>query len=66
MVIETCAGALELLMESGEEASTLRERVTSKGGTTAAALQEFSAAKWEQTIYQAIKAARRRAKELSR
>lgn len=66
MVMETCAGALKLLSESGEEAAVLRQRVTSKGGTTAAALEEFSAAKWEQTIYHAIKAARRRARELSR
>lgn len=38
---QTLYGAGKLLAESGETAGTLRERVTSKGGTTAAALAAF-------------------------
>lgn len=66
MVVATCRGALELLDESGEDASVLREKVTSKGGTTAAALECFQSAGFEKIFYQAIKAAQKRAKELSR
>jgi pyrroline-5-carboxylate reductase len=39
LAIETVQGAAALAARSEEPASTLRERVTSKGGTTAAALQ---------------------------
>ena len=35
---QTCLGAGRMLAESGEAPATLRERVTSPGGTTAAAL----------------------------
>lgn len=66
MVMETCAGALQLLAESGEDAATLREQVTSKGGTTAAALEVLVQSGLEKTVNQALKAARKRAKELSR
>ncbi|MBW7902071.1 MAG: pyrroline-5-carboxylate reductase [Rhodocyclaceae bacterium] len=38
MAIETTLGAAKLAAQSAEPASVLRERVTSKGGTTAAAL----------------------------
>jgi pyrroline-5-carboxylate reductase len=41
--IATFAGAAQLAAQSGEPASVLRERVTSKGGTTAAALASFDA-----------------------
>ena len=39
LAIETVQGAAALAAQSDEPAATLRERVTSKGGTTAAALQ---------------------------
>lgn len=39
LAIETCLGAAKLAAQSPEPASILRERVTSKGGTTEAALQ---------------------------
>lgn len=66
MILDTIKGAIKLLEESGEDASQLRERVTSKGGTTAAALNQFAKHKIGQTFKDALKSARDRAKELSR
>jgi pyrroline-5-carboxylate reductase len=60
----TFAGAVELAKRSDESATTLRERVTSKGGTTAAALASMSADQVSAAIVRAIKAADARAREL--
>ncbi|KAG0163541.1 hypothetical protein DFQ28_001308 [Apophysomyces sp. BC1034] len=43
LAVATFTGAAQLAAQSSEPASVLRERVTSKGGTTAAALQSFEA-----------------------
>jgi pyrroline-5-carboxylate reductase len=43
----------------------LRESVTSKGGTTAAALEAFSAANLEGVVARAVEAAVRRSRELA-
>ncbi|CBW73949.1 Pyrroline-5-carboxylate reductase (EC 1.5.1.2) [Mycetohabitans rhizoxinica HKI 454] len=43
LALATFTGAAQLAAQSGEPASVLRERVTSKGGTTAAALESFEA-----------------------
>jgi pyrroline-5-carboxylate reductase len=62
---ETVAGAGELLHRSPEEASRLRQNVTSPGGTTAAALSVLMADDGMQPLFdKAIAAARRRAEEL--
>lgn len=61
----TVAGASQLLLESGEEASRLRERVTSKGGTTAAALQCLTENNFDRLIIDALLAAKSRSIELS-
>lgn len=64
----TCAtaeGAARLMVESGEDASVLRERVTSKGGTTAAALNHMFANGFSEIVRDAMKAARDRSAELS-
>ena len=66
MVVDTLKGALALYEESAEDAAALRKRVTSKGGTTAAALEKFAQHKIELTFWEALNAARLRAKELSR
>ncbi|HOI67476.1 MAG TPA: pyrroline-5-carboxylate reductase dimerization domain-containing protein [Thiomonas arsenitoxydans] len=49
---------------SSEPLATLRANVTSKGGTTAAALGVFDAADMQTTIIRALHAADQRAKEL--
>jgi pyrroline-5-carboxylate reductase len=62
--VETFIGAARLAEQSNESISTLRERVTSKGGTTEAALQSFGAAGIADAIRQGIMAAEARGKEL--
>ena len=61
---ETLAGAAELAMRSTESPATLRERVTSKGGTTHAAITQFDAGGVKDTVVRALLAARDRAREL--
>ncbi len=60
----TFAGATELALRSSEPVGVLRERVTSKGGTTYAALTAMDSAGVKQGIVQAVKAAAARGKEL--
>lgn len=63
---ETVAGAGELLHQSPDDASKLRQNVTSPGGTTAAALAVLMADDGMQPLFdQAIAAARKRAEELA-
>ncbi|WP_137130310.1 pyrroline-5-carboxylate reductase [Rhizobium sp. FY34] len=62
---ETVAGAGELLHQSSDAASRLRQNVTSPGGTTAAALAVLMAEGGMQPLFDdAIAAARQRAQEL--
>ena len=63
---ETVAGAGELLHQSPDDASRLRQNVTSPGGTTAAALSVLMAEDAMQPLFdKALAAARRRAEELA-
>ena len=62
--IETFLGAARLAEQSGESISTLRERVTSKGGTTEAALRSFGANGIAGAIEHGILAAEARGREL--
>ena len=64
MVDQTLTGALGVYSQSGATAGTWRERVTSKKGTTAAALAILEKGKFALLIKQAINAAYKRAKEL--
>lgn len=65
LALATLYGATELAALSPEAPATLRERVTSKGGTTAAALKEFESQGFEQTVRTAMRAAYDRAGELA-
>jgi pyrroline-5-carboxylate reductase len=61
----TVAGAGELLHRSALDAATLRQNVTSPGGTTAAALEVLMAADGlDQVMRRAVAAATRRGREL--
>lgn len=65
LVVETIAGAARMLKESGESATTLRQRVTSPNGTTQAALDAFAEGGFTPLVASAIHAARLRGAELS-
>jgi pyrroline-5-carboxylate reductase len=62
----TVAGAGALALASEESAPTLRARVTSKGGTTHAAITSMEADGVGQALRKAVAAAHARAKELGR
>jgi len=62
----TVAGSGELLYQSPEEPSVLRQNVTSPGGTTAEALGVLMADDgWQPLITKAIAEATRRSRELA-
>lgn len=62
--VETFLGAARLAEQSSESISTLRERVTSRGGTTEAALLSFGASGIAAAIERGIIAAESRGREL--
>lgn len=64
LAIATFAGASQLAAQASEPVSVLRERVTSKGGTTHAALASMDASGVKDAIVRALHAAARRGKEL--
>ena len=64
LALATFAGASALAMQSNESPSVLRERVTSKGGTTHAALESLRADAMAAAIVRAVRAAEQRAREL--
>lgn len=64
LAIATFVGASQLASQSPEPVSVLRERVTSKGGTTYAALNSMEAGGVKDAIVTAMKAAAARGKEL--
>jgi pyrroline-5-carboxylate reductase len=64
---ETVAGSGELLFRSEEASATLRQNVTSPGGTTAAALEVLMGEGGLQSLLtRAVAAATRRSKELAK
>ena len=60
----TLEGATQLANNSNEHAGVLRERVTSKGGTTAAALEVMKQEGWGEILEKAIDAANQRGKAM--
>jgi pyrroline-5-carboxylate reductase len=64
LAIATFVGASQLAAQSNESVALLRERVTSKGGTTHAALTSMEQGGVKQAIVQALKAAAERGREL--
>mgnify|MGYP001074090258 CR=1 FL=1 len=65
LAVETAYGAGNMARLSDETPATLREQVTSKGGTTAAALQHLEAHNVRAIFADAITAAARRSAELA-
>jgi len=66
LAIATVRGAAELAARSDQSPSTLREQVTSKGGTTAAALAVFAEEQMAERLARAVDAASRRGESLGR
>ena len=66
LVQQTILGSAQLWLHSGESPGTLRQRVTSPGGTTAAAIEKFNDLKIDSGIQQGIHQAFLRAVELSK
>ena len=64
LALATFSGASELARRSPEPPSVLRERVTSKGGTTYAALTSLEASGVKAAFVRALQAAQQRAREL--
>ncbi len=64
LTVQTFAGAAQLAAQSQESIGALRDKVTSKGGTTAAALASFERDQVDEAIARAIRAAAARAREL--
>jgi pyrroline-5-carboxylate reductase len=64
LALATFTGAAQLAAQSPDDVSVLRERVTSKGGTTYAALTSMEQSGVKQAIVDAVKAASARGTEL--
>lgn len=68
LVLQTAKGAALLAERAAAQDETpdiLRKKVTSPGGTTAAALEVFEAYSFDKMVQEALEAAARRSKELS-
>lgn len=64
LAIDTALGAAKLAASSEDSPALLRQKVTSKGGTTEAALASLAAAGWHDELVDAVKAAEARGREL--
>jgi len=65
LALYTAYGASTMAVQSDLDVAELRQMVTTKGGTTEAALEQLEAGHFEQLIDSAIKAATRRGEELA-
>jgi pyrroline-5-carboxylate reductase len=66
LVVQTMLGSAKFIEQSGEAPSELRRKVTSPGGTTAAALSQFEKGEFNKLVKRAVRAAYERAKELGK
>ena len=66
MAKQTVLGAAQLAAQSPEPPETLRKNVTSRGGTTAAALSVFDEEKLAERFHRAVAAASKRGEEMGR
>jgi pyrroline-5-carboxylate reductase len=66
LAVQTLVGASHLLQKSGKKAAELRKAVTSPGGTTAAAIEQFDKGNFKELVAKAVEAAFKRAKELGK
>ncbi|WP_053217698.1 pyrroline-5-carboxylate reductase [Virgibacillus senegalensis] len=64
LIIQTLVGAAEMLKNSDEQPSVLREKITSPGGTTQAGLETLEKYKYQEALMECIKQAAARSIEL--
>lgn len=64
LAAQTCVGAARMVADAGQDVSTLRANVTSKGGTTEAALQHLDSAGLKTIFRDALACADARARQL--
>lgn len=65
LAVQTVLGAASMLAETGEHPALLREKVTSPGGTTIAALHTMENGRFRGVIMDAVDAACQKSKELA-
>jgi pyrroline-5-carboxylate reductase len=65
LAVQTVLGAAKMLADTGEHPALLREKVTSPGGTTIAALHVMENGRFRGVIMDAVEAASQRSKELA-
>lgn len=66
LAAQTLAGAAKMVLETGKHTGTLRDEVTSPGGTTIAGLEQLEANGLRFALMQAVRTATERAQELGR
>jgi len=64
LVVQTMLGSGRLIQQSGQESAQLRRKVTSPGGTTARALEQFEKGQFTELVKRAVKAAYDKAREM--
>ncbi len=64
LAAQTCVGAARMIEKSSEDIAAMRANVTSKGGTTEAAIASLENAGWRPIISSALSAAAHRSAEL--
>jgi len=66
LVLQTALGAARMATEGDDDPATLRNKVTSKGGTTEQAINSFQSDGFEEIVRRALTAARDRGRTLAR
>jgi len=64
LTLQTALGATQLAQQSTQEITTLRQQVTSPGGTTAKGIEQLEKGNLQNTFAQALTAAKIRAQEI--